>query len=150
VRCFALTARSTPKSASQSPFDAPKTEGVTSWAIHSTIVATQTCISPTRARLLVPSQGATLDIGEWLTSKNGRTPAVIVIVSVGHLDDEERALVLGVLFEEVLSWVRTLPGSQRLRALVVFDEVYGFLLSMMRGPMTRIELQRALAVRRGG
>ena len=50
-------------------------------------------------------------------------------MSVAHLDDEERALVLvlGVLFEEVLSWIRTLPGSQRLRALVVFDEVYGFL-----------------------
>jgi DNA helicase HerA-like ATPase len=36
-------------------------------------------------------------------------------------------LVLGVLFEEVLAWVRSLPGSQRLRALVAFDEVYGFL-----------------------
>ncbi|MEO6598340.1 MAG: hypothetical protein ABIQ16_00600 [Polyangiaceae bacterium] len=51
----------------------------------------------------------------------------IVSVSVAHLDDEERALVLGVLLEEVLSWVRTLPGSQRLRALLVFDEVYGYL-----------------------
>ena len=70
-------------------------------------------------------QGTTLDVGEWLAPKEGRTP--IVIVSVAHLDDEERALVLGVLFEEVLSWVRTLPGSQRLRALIVFDEVYGFL-----------------------
>jgi hypothetical protein len=36
-----------------------------------------------------------------------------VIVSVAHLDDEERALVLGVLLEEVLSWVRSLPGSTR-------------------------------------
>jgi len=42
-------------------------------------------------------QGTTLDIGEWLTPKDGRTP--IVIVSVAHLDDEERALVLGVLLE---------------------------------------------------
>jgi len=70
-------------------------------------------------------QGTTLDIGAWMKPTEGRTPAVIV--SVAHLDDEERALVLGVLFEEVLSWVRSLPGSQRLRALVVFDEVYGFL-----------------------
>ena|GEM_PF-2837352 len=108
-----------------------------------------------RPRLFAPSQGATLDIGERLTPKNGRTPAVIV--SVAHLDDEGRALVFGVLFDEVLSWLRTLPGSQRLRALVVFDEVYGFLLSMVRGPMTRIELQRCdcgaarrSAARRGG
>jgi hypothetical protein len=70
-------------------------------------------------------QGATLDVAEWVEKKEGKTP--IIIVSVAHLDDEERALVLGVLLEEVLSWVRTLPGSQRLRALLVFDEVYGFL-----------------------
>ena len=50
-----------------------------------------------------------------------------MIVSVAHLDDEERALVLGVIMEELLTWVRGLSGTQRLRALVVFDEVYGFL-----------------------
>jgi DNA helicase HerA-like ATPase len=36
-------------------------------------------------------------------------------------------MLLGVVLEEVLSWVRSLPGSSRLKALVVFDEVYGFL-----------------------
>ena len=70
--------------------------------------------------------GATLDVGSWLTrGPDGRTPAAIV--SVAHLDDEERALVLGVVLEELLTWVRAQPGTQRLRALVVFDEVYGFL-----------------------
>src|SRR4051794_32072434 len=67
--------------------------------------------------------------------EDGRTPAVIV--SVAHLDDEERALVLGVLLEEVLSWVRAQPGSQRLRALVVFDEVYGFLPPHPANPPTK-------------
>jgi hypothetical protein len=80
-------------------------------------------------------QGATLDIGAWLTPREGRTPAVIV--SVAHLDDDERALVLGVLLEEVLSWVRTLPGSQRLRALIVFDEVYGYLPPHPANPPTK-------------
>jgi hypothetical protein len=32
-------------------------------------------------------------------------------------------VLLGVLLAEATSWVRTLPGSQRLRALLVFDEV---------------------------
>jgi hypothetical protein len=41
----------------------------------------------------------------WLTPTSNRTPAVIV--SVAHLDDEERALVLGLLLEETLAWVRT-------------------------------------------
>jgi hypothetical protein len=64
-----------------------------------------------------------------------RTPATIV--SVAHLDDDERALVLGVLLEEVLSWIRSLPGSQALRALVVFDEVYGFLPPHPASPPTK-------------
>jgi hypothetical protein len=80
-------------------------------------------------------QGTTLDIGAWMAPQQGRTPAVIV--SVAHLDDDERALVLGVLLEEVLSWVRSLPGSQRLRALVVFDEVYGFLPPHPANPPTK-------------
>lgn len=80
-------------------------------------------------------QGATLDVGDWLTCRGGKTP--IVIVSVAHLDDDERALVLGVLLEEVLSWVRTLPGTQRLRSLIVFDEVYGFLPPHPANPPTK-------------
>jgi hypothetical protein len=31
-------------------------------------------------------------VGEWLTPRDGRTPGVVV--SVAHLDDDERALVL--------------------------------------------------------
>ncbi len=77
-----------------------------------------------------------MDIGAWLEKKeNDKTP--IVIVSVAHLDDEERALVLGVLLEEVLSWVRTLSGTQRLRAMLVFDEVYGFLPPHPANPPTK-------------
>ena len=79
-------------------------------------------------------QGMSLDIGAWMTDAE-RTPATIV--SVAHLDDEERALVLGVLLEELLSWVRSLSGSQRLRALVVFDEVYGFLPPYPANPPTK-------------
>jgi hypothetical protein len=80
-------------------------------------------------------EGATLNVAEWLTPKEGRTPCVIL--SVAHLDDDERALVLGVLLEEVLSWVRTLRGSSRLRALLVFDEVYGYLPPHPRNPPTK-------------
>ncbi len=81
-------------------------------------------------------QGATLDVGAWLApDAEGRTQAVVV--SVAHLDDEERALVLGVLLEETLAWVRSLPGSQQLRALVVFDEVYGFLPPHPANPPTK-------------
>jgi hypothetical protein len=79
--------------------------------------------------------GASLDVREWLTPKDGRTPAVIV--SVAHLDDEERTLVLGVLLEEILAYTRSLRGTSKLRALVVFDEVYGLLPPHPANPPTK-------------
>jgi hypothetical protein len=82
-------------------------------------------------------EGAPLDVGGWLDPRNagGRTPGVIV--SVAHLDDDERTLVLGVLLEEVLTWVRGRSGSKHLRALIVFDEVYGFLPPHPASPPTK-------------
>jgi len=80
-------------------------------------------------------QGASLDVGSWLTPQDGRTPGVVF--SVAHLEEEERTLVLGLLLDEVLSWVRTLPGTRRLRALVVIDEVYGLLPPHPANPPTK-------------
>jgi len=80
-------------------------------------------------------EGASLDVGAWVTPQMGRTPSVIV--SVAHLDDEERLLVLGMVLEEILSWVRTLPGSSELKALLIFDEVYGFLPPHPHNPPTK-------------
>ena len=80
--------------------------------------------------------GVSLDIGAWLTpTSDGRTPCVVL--SVAHLDDDERALVLGMVLEEVLSWVRSLSDSSSLRALVAFDEVYGFLPPHPHSPPTK-------------
>ncbi len=80
-------------------------------------------------------EGSTLDVDAWMAPGAGKAPATII--SVAHLDDDERLLVLGVVLEEVLSWVRSLPGSRRLRALVVFDEVYGFLPPHPANPPTK-------------
>jgi hypothetical protein len=80
-------------------------------------------------------EGTDLDVGAWLASSGPRTPAVIF--SVAHLEDEQRALVLGLLLDEVLGWVRNLPGTQRLRALVVIDEVFGLLPPHPANPPTK-------------
>lgn len=80
--------------------------------------------------------GAPLAIGQWLKpGSDGRAPAVIV--SVAHLDDDERQLVLGLLLDELLAWVRGLSGTSDLRALVVFDEVYGYLPPHPANPPTK-------------
>jgi hypothetical protein len=81
-------------------------------------------------------QGAPLDVGSWVAPRpDGRTPAVIV--SVAHLDDDERALVLGVVLDELLAWVRAQSGTSDLRALVVLDEAYGFAPPHPANPPTK-------------
>jgi hypothetical protein len=80
--------------------------------------------------------GAPLDVTEWLAPRpDGRTSAVIV--SVAHLDDNERALVLGVVLDQFLAWMRTQSGTQQLRALLVLDEAYGFVPPHPANPPTK-------------
>lgn len=80
--------------------------------------------------------GAPLAVESWLAPRSdGRTSATIV--SVAHLDDEERSLVLGLLLEQTLAWVRTQQGTEQLRALLVFDEVYGFVPPHPANPPTK-------------
>jgi hypothetical protein len=79
--------------------------------------------------------GASLSPASWLAKRDGKTSATIL--SVAHLDDEARALVLGVVLEELLEYVRAQSGTSSLRALLVFDEVYGFLPPHPANPPTR-------------
>jgi hypothetical protein len=80
-------------------------------------------------------QGQALDVARWMEPRDGKTPATII--SVAHLDDAERELVLGVVLEEALAWVRRLPGTARLRALILFDEIYGFVPPHPSSPPTK-------------
>jgi DNA helicase HerA-like ATPase len=66
---------------------------------------------------------------------DGKTPATIV--SVAHLQEDERALALGVVLEEALAWTRTQQGTSKLRGLVVFDEIYGYLPPHPHNPPTK-------------
>jgi hypothetical protein len=80
--------------------------------------------------------GTALDIADWVKPRpDGRTPATIV--SVAHLDEDERLLVLGIVLDQLLAWVRTQPGTRHLRALLVFDEVYGFAPPHPKDPPTK-------------
>ncbi len=120
----------------------PPLESVGALSIDSFVSSTQraTLAAALNALLVAPTfaswrEGADLDVGGWLTPSGPRTPAIVF--SVAHLEDEERALVLGLLLDEVLGWVRSLPGTQRLRALVVIDEVFGLLPPHPANPATK-------------
>ncbi|HEX5854454.1 MAG TPA: helicase HerA-like domain-containing protein [Thermoanaerobaculia bacterium] len=69
-------------------------------------------------------EGEPLDVGKMLAPKNGRTR--LSIVSIAHLGDAERVFVVATLLSRVKAWMRSLPGSPALRALVYVDEIFGF------------------------
>lgn len=68
--------------------------------------------------------GEALDLGAMLY-KNGRPQQLIFYVA--HLDDTQRMFFVTLLLEEVLNWTRRQSGTTNLRALVYFDEVFGYL-----------------------
>ncbi|MGA7992463.1 MAG: helicase HerA-like domain-containing protein [Thermoanaerobaculia bacterium] len=77
-------------------------------------------------------QGDPLDVGKMLSAGPAGPAdapgggARLSIVSIAHLGDAERLFVVATLLARVKAWMRTLPGSPALRALVYVDEIFGF------------------------
>jgi hypothetical protein len=69
-------------------------------------------------------EGEPLDIQRILytTDKKPR----LAIMSIAHLDDAQRMFFVTILLNEILSWVRTQPGTSSLRAILYMDEVFGY------------------------
>ncbi len=77
-------------------------------------------------------EGEPLDIDRLLYGLNGR-PRVSVI-SIAHLDDQERMFFVSLLLNEIVGWMRSQRGTSSLRALVYFDEIFGFLPPVANPP----------------
>jgi len=70
--------------------------------------------------------GEPLDIGHLLSgSPPGKTRQLIFYIA--HLDDSQRMFFVSLLLAEMLSWTRKQTGTTNLRAMLYFDEVYGYL-----------------------
>jgi hypothetical protein len=69
--------------------------------------------------------GDPLDIATMLYTPEGGPRHCIFYLA--HLSDSERMFFVTLLLENVLTWVRAQPGTSSLRALLYFDEVFGFL-----------------------
>ena len=70
------------------------------------------------------AEGDPLDIGRLLYTPEGKPR--IAILSIAHLSDAERMFFVTILLNEVLTWVRSQPGTSSLRALLYMDEIFGF------------------------
>jgi hypothetical protein len=69
-------------------------------------------------------EGAPLDVEQLLF--DGKKPRHSVFY-LAHLPDNERMFFVTLLMTAVETWIRVQSGSPSLRALVYFDEVYGYL-----------------------
>ncbi len=70
-------------------------------------------------------EGDPLDAGALLYAPDGKPR--VSIVSLAHLDDAQRMFFVTMLLGEVISWMRAQPGTGSLRAILLMDEVFGFL-----------------------
>lgn len=69
-------------------------------------------------------EGEPLDIKSLLYTADGSPRQSII--SIAHLNDSERMFFVTILLGELLSWMRSQPGTSSLRALFYMDEVFGY------------------------
>ncbi len=80
-------------------------------------------------------EGEALDIDRLLFTAEGKPRHSIFYLA--HLPDSERMFFVTLLLENMLTWMRSQPGTTSLRALLYFDEVYGFLPPVSEPPSKR-------------
>ena len=102
--------------------------------------------SPAFAGWLV---GEPLDTGRLLYTANGRPR--LTVISTAHLPEHERMLVTTLILADVLTWMRTQPGTSALRAVLYIDEIAGYVPPVANPPskpalMTLLKQARAFGV----
>ncbi|MCB8985355.1 MAG: ATP-binding protein [Ardenticatenaceae bacterium] len=70
-------------------------------------------------------EGEPLDVARFLYDEDGRPRHTIFYIA--HLPEAERMFFVTLLYSAVESWMRAQSGTTSLRALVYFDEIFGYL-----------------------
>ncbi|TKJ27700.1 MAG: hypothetical protein CEE40_12930, partial [Chloroflexi bacterium B3_Chlor] len=80
-------------------------------------------------------QGEPLDVSNLLYTPDGKPRHSIFYIA--HLSDAERMFFVTLLLEQIVTWVRQQSGTTSLRALLYFDEVFGFFPPVAEPPSKR-------------
>jgi len=80
-------------------------------------------------------EGQPLDVPSILNAPSGKPR--MAIFSIAHLSDPERMFFVTLLLEQVLTWMRAQTGTTSLRALLYFDEVFGYFPPVAEPPSKR-------------
>ena len=79
--------------------------------------------------------GEALDVDRLLFTEHGRPRHSIFYLA--HLSDSERMFFVTLLLENVVTWMRRQTGTTSLRALLYFDEIFGFFPATAEPPSKR-------------
>ncbi|MHB8107084.1 MAG: ATP-binding protein [Candidatus Cryosericum sp.] len=82
--------------------------------------------------------GAPLDVESFLHAPDGRPRCSIF--AIAHLSDAERMFFVTLFLQEVISWMRLQQGTDSLRALLYFDEVFGYFPPYPFNPPSKVPL----------
>lgn len=93
--------------------------------------------------------GQPLDVGGFLATPSGKPRHSIFYIA--HLSDAERMFFVTMLLNQIITWMRTQPGTTSLRALVYMDEIFGFFPPVANPPskwpmLTLLKQARAFGV----
>jgi hypothetical protein len=80
-------------------------------------------------------KGEALDVDRLLYTGDGKPRHSIFYIA--HLSDSERMFFVTLLLENVLAWMRRQAGTTSLRALLYFDEIFGFFPPTAEPPSKR-------------
>jgi hypothetical protein len=77
-------------------------------------------------------EGQPLDVPTLLYTPDGKPRHSVFYIA--HLSDSERMFFITLLYSAVETWMRTQTGTTTLRALMYFDEIFGYLPPVANPP----------------
>jgi hypothetical protein len=80
-------------------------------------------------------QGEPLDVDRLFFDGEGKPRHSVIYIA--HLSDSERMFIVTLLLENLLTWMRRQSGTTSLRALLYFDEVFGYFPPTAEPPSKR-------------
>jgi hypothetical protein len=83
-------------------------------------------------------QGEPLNSARLMHTEGGKPR--ISVLSIAHLDDNERMFFVAMLLNDLIAWMRAQQGTSSLRAILYMDEVFGYMPPTANPPTKRLLL----------
>jgi len=83
-------------------------------------------------------EGEALDCQRLLYTEDGKPR--ISVMSIAHLDENERMFFVAMLLNDLIAWMRSQQGTSSLRAILYMDEIFGYMPPVANPPTKRLLL----------